>query len=213
MKSSYIHKLIRKGENQELDFKFEISSAQKIARTFVAFANQSGGKLLIGVDDKGEIIGIRSEEEKFMARRAAENYCKPLIVFKEKDWNINGKTILEITVSQGESKPYFALESDGNWQAYVRVDDQNLVAEDIFVIAWQKKCSQEDIHITFASEERILMKMLENNNFLLPEEFALEAGITFSKAESVISDFVAMDLINMYYAGKDLRFKLKLNDY
>ena len=43
----HITKLIAEGEHQQLDFKFEISDAHKIARTLVAFANTGGGRLLV----------------------------------------------------------------------------------------------------------------------------------------------------------------------
>jgi predicted HTH transcriptional regulator len=49
----YIKNLIAEGEGQELDFKYHVSSASKIARTLVAFANTDGGRLLIGVKDNG----------------------------------------------------------------------------------------------------------------------------------------------------------------
>jgi len=42
----YIQKLIEQGEHQQLDFKFEISDSQKIARSLVAFANTDGGKII-----------------------------------------------------------------------------------------------------------------------------------------------------------------------
>ncbi len=91
MKSKHIHNLILQGEHQQLDFKFEISDARKIARTFAAFANTDGGTLLIGVKDNGNIAGVRSEEEKYMAESAATMYCKPEVKFRTKEWNINGK--------------------------------------------------------------------------------------------------------------------------
>ena len=47
----HIQKLISEGEHQQLYFKFEIADAHKIARSFVAFANTDGGRLLIGVKD------------------------------------------------------------------------------------------------------------------------------------------------------------------
>ena len=75
--SNYIQKLIKEGEHQMLDFKFEISDSKKIARTLVAFANTDGGRLLIGVKDNGNISGIRSEEEKYMIQTAAESFCQP----------------------------------------------------------------------------------------------------------------------------------------
>ena len=67
--NKYINNLISQGENLNLDFKFEISDAKKIARTFSAFANTKGGKLLIGVKDNGAIAGIRTDEEIFMIER------------------------------------------------------------------------------------------------------------------------------------------------
>ena len=63
MNIHYIHKLITEGEHQQLDFKFEIADSRKIARTFSAFANTDGGRLLIGVKDNGSISGIRTGRE------------------------------------------------------------------------------------------------------------------------------------------------------
>ena len=98
--SSYIKNLIKSGENQQLDFKFEISDSRKIARTLVAFSNTDGGTLLIGVKDNGRISGIRSDEEFFMVQAAAGMYCRPEINFESKRWVVEGKTVLEIINSQ-----------------------------------------------------------------------------------------------------------------
>ena len=72
-----IAELIAQGENQQLDFKFEINSASKIAKSLVAFANTDGGKLLIGVKDNGLIAGIRTDEEVYMLESAAKLYSNP----------------------------------------------------------------------------------------------------------------------------------------
>jgi predicted HTH transcriptional regulator len=56
--NTYIKNLIKQGEHQQLDFKFEITDSKKIARSLVAFANTDGGKLLIGVKDNGAIAGV-----------------------------------------------------------------------------------------------------------------------------------------------------------
>jgi predicted HTH transcriptional regulator len=58
-----IKKLIFEGEGVTLDFKKTITSCEKIARTMVSFANNKGGKLLIGVADDGIIKGVKSEDE------------------------------------------------------------------------------------------------------------------------------------------------------
>src|SRR5512141_357606 len=104
---NYVKNLIESGENQQLDFKFEISSAKKIARTFSAFANTFGGRLLIGVKDNGKISGIRSEEEAYMAESAAHVFCKPAVEYHLKKWIIDGKSILEVEVPVSKKRPHY----------------------------------------------------------------------------------------------------------
>ena len=60
---SYVLTYISEGEHLKQDFKMRIDDAQKIARSLVAFANTSGGRLLIGVKDNGNVCGVRPEEE------------------------------------------------------------------------------------------------------------------------------------------------------
>jgi len=45
-----LKKLILAGEGVDLDFKKTITFHHKIAKTMVAFANNKGGKILIGVN-------------------------------------------------------------------------------------------------------------------------------------------------------------------
>ena len=101
-----IKKYLIDGEGETLDYKQEISSASKIAKTMVSFANHKGGVLLVGVRDNRSIAGIRSEDEKYMLDLAASFYCKPEIELELEEHNIGGKVILECTVPEGESKPY-----------------------------------------------------------------------------------------------------------
>ena len=117
----YLKSLIAMGENQELDFKFEISDARKIARTLSAFSNTDGGRLLIGVKDNGKISGIRSEEEYYMVESAASLFCKPEIRFESFRHVVEGKHILEVYIPPVEKKPVYARDERQRWMAYVRV--------------------------------------------------------------------------------------------
>ena len=60
MTRTQLDELIAQGEGVRLEFKRSISAAHRIARTLVAFANTSGGTLLIGVADNGTIVGVSS---------------------------------------------------------------------------------------------------------------------------------------------------------
>ena len=52
---------ISQGENQNLEFK--VSFQKEVIATVVAFANATGGKILIGVSDTGELVGIDVQPE------------------------------------------------------------------------------------------------------------------------------------------------------
>ena len=100
MERNYIKNLIAQGEHLHLDFKFEISDARKIARSLVAFANTSGGRLLVGVKDNGVIAGVRSEEETYMIETAAHVFCKPEVNFVANTHLVDGRTVVEVIVER-----------------------------------------------------------------------------------------------------------------
>jgi len=132
----YLRSLIGEGEHQELDFKFEINDARKIARTLSAFSNTDGGRLLIGVKDNGRIRGVQSEEEFYMVESAASLYCKPEVKFKSRIHSIEGKNVLEIYIPPVVKKPVYARDEENRWMAYIRVTDQNILASIIQLEVW-----------------------------------------------------------------------------
>lgn len=52
---------LKNGENEQVEFKVKFSN-QYIARAICAFANTHGGRLYIGVNDDGTILGLTQEE-------------------------------------------------------------------------------------------------------------------------------------------------------
>ena len=139
---NYIKRLIAEGEHQTLDFKFEINDSRKIAKTFSAFANTEGGKLLVGVKDNGSIAGVRSDEEYYMIEAASDMYCKPTVPFTAKKWQIETKIILEITIPKINEIVY-AKDEGNNWWAYTRVNDQNILINRVMLEVWKRKEKSE----------------------------------------------------------------------
>jgi predicted HTH transcriptional regulator len=181
----YIKKLIKEGENQQLDFKYCISDSRKIARTFSAFANTDGGRLLIGVRDNGSIAGIRSDEEFYMIDTAAKLFCRPEIPVVVRQHNSEGKTILEVEVAKGLKRPYQAKGEDGKWRAYFRQNDQNLVANSVLLSLWRKNERKTGVLIRFGKPENILMEHLKNNGSITLSGFKKIARIPAYRAEKI----------------------------
>ena len=124
-----LERIISKGEGVQLDFKQTITSQRKIARTLAAFANNKGGKLLIGIKDNGAILGCNIDEEMYMISEAAEHFCEPPVdVFftvYETDDMLN---VLVVDIQNSLHKPHFARDDHDDWQLYMRSSDKTLLA-------------------------------------------------------------------------------------
>lgn len=206
--SRYIQNLIDQGENQMLDFKFEISDARKIARTLVAFSNTDGGKLLIGVKDNGKIAGIRSEEEYHMLEAAAELYCRPVVPFEAQKWTILGKTILEVDIARAAKRPCLAQNENERWLAYLRVEDQNLLANRVMMKVWRKEKRKKGIFLEYSNAEKLLLNYLKSNDYITLSKFCRICKIRLQQAEEILSDLIVLEVIQIRISEKGVRYSL-----
>ncbi len=203
-----LYKLIEEGEHQQQDFKFCINDSKKIAKSLVAFANTDGGRLLIGVKDNGKVTGISTDEEYYMAESAAKIYSKPPVDFKTKQWYTEGKTVLEISVSPSERKPHFAKDEKGKWLAYIRLNDENVLAHKIQLMVWKKEKSRKGIYFTYSDDEKFLIDYLQKHDSITFYRFVKLAKVTRKKAENILTDFLVMNVIRMQTTQMGTRFLL-----
>ena len=103
---------IKNGESRTLEFKKELpQDSSKWIKTIVAFANGAGGKLLIGVSNKGEVIGIPQETDIFSLRDKISDtigqMCEPQIMFDIYQESVVDKVIVVVEVFPGNDTPYY----------------------------------------------------------------------------------------------------------
>lgn len=130
----FIKELLKKEENEALDFKLSISNSSKIAKTLVAFANTRGGTIAIGINDHKKIIGIDPEEELFMINKAAEDYCIPPVQYKSAVYEISyledeklAEELLILIIDVSKSNEEHRLLSKENIPLkYIRIGDKNI---------------------------------------------------------------------------------------
>jgi len=53
-----IEELISRGESQSLEFKKSLRLKDEIGETISAFSNLDGGVVLVGVSDRGGVLGV-----------------------------------------------------------------------------------------------------------------------------------------------------------
>lgn len=208
MEKHHILKLIAEGEHQMLDFKFEISDCKKIARSLVAFANTDGGRLLIGVKDNGVISGIRSDEEKHMIQTAATMYCKPEVEYSAKEWNVNGKIVLEVIIPKSSHHKHKAPDHNNIYKVYVRVKDENIVANPILIKVWKRENDKSFVKITFSEEEKLLLKCLDEHKMISFDEFLEVSHLKKRVAENILVNFILIGMVKMEMSENRIFFKM-----
>ncbi len=209
MQKHPIQKLIEEGEHQQLDFKFAVNDSRKIARSLSAFANTEGGRLLIGVKDNGKIAGVRSAEEFYMLQAAAELYTKPEVAFTVKSHIIDKKEVLEVIIEKSNNRPHTAPDEKGNMKAFVRVNDENLLANGILLKVWKAEKKSAGVKIRFSEAEKLLLTFLEQNPYITFSKFRKIAGISFYKAEKILIDFILLDIIEIDITKKLISYRIK----
>ena len=207
-KDHHIQNLILEGEHQMLDFKFEISDSKRIARSLAAFANTDGGRLLVGVKDNGAIAGVRSDEEIHMIQAAAEMYCLPKVEYQTEEWEINGKTVLEVIIPKDKHHKHKAPDNQGNFKYFVRVKDENLVADSVLIKVWKSDKFSKAAKISFTETETFLLHYLVEHKEITLQEFEQMAHVNKRKAEASLADFILVGTIELVQTSQNTTFRL-----
>lgn len=207
-KEHHIQDLIQEGEHQMLDFKFEISDSRRIARSLAAFANTDGGRLLVGVKDNGAIAGVRSDEEIHMIQAAAEMYCQPKVEYTTEEWEINGKTVLEVIIPKDKHHKHKAPDNQGVYKIFVRVKDENLVADSVLIKVWKADKFARPAKIAFTDTETLLLHYLREHGEITLKEFQEMAHISKRKAEAILADFILVGTIILVQTSQNTVFRL-----
>ena len=202
-----IEQLIEQGEHQQLDFKFEVTDSKKIARTLSAFANTDGGRLLIGVKDNGNISGIRSEEEYYMIEAASRMYTYPEVPFTATHWTVNGKNILEVYIAPSSDKPHAAPDKNDKYKAFIRVDDENILANEILLLSWKKKNKTDGILLKISKPVEKLLDYLDKHTYINISLFCKIAHINYYTAKNILSDLMALDTLQYKVVNKHIVYQ------
>jgi predicted HTH transcriptional regulator len=102
--------LVSLGETSTVQFKRTVDTPDQLAAELCAFANTSGGRLLIGVENDGTIGGLDPQTlrkvSSLVADVASNSIREPLYPLAEVV-RVEGKNVLVVMVTESESKPHF----------------------------------------------------------------------------------------------------------
>ncbi|HLE10841.1 MAG: hypothetical protein A2504_11850 [Bdellovibrionales bacterium RIFOXYD12_FULL_39_22] len=119
-------------EGRCLEFKEKLTTYQQLYKTVVAFANDVGGKIIIGVQDKDrKIIGVNEHDlDRYLEEipRAIYEAITPALQPAMAVKLMSGKQLLEIEVFPGNKKPYFIKSKGLPAGVYIRIGSHSVPA-------------------------------------------------------------------------------------
>ena len=152
---------ILKGESEKTEFK-ENAKTNTYIKTVVAFANGNGGKIVFGVKDNREIVGVENEFEVMDGIiNAISDNCYPMIVPDISLHTLENKTVILVEIEGGKKKPYY-LKSKGMQKgtyirsgATTRIIEEDYVLKELVLEGENKYFDQQVCHGESVSDEEI----------------------------------------------------------
>jgi len=205
--------LVSKGEGQLLEFKLKANFPEKIVKEMVAFANTSGGDLLIGVDDDGRISGLKfAEEDKFVIEQAIKDHIKPSIKYSLQSVPISRKrSILHYSIVENKRKPiYYLSDPNKRGKAYVRVNDKSVQASRETVEILKRSKFKKSFPVALGEMEQLLFKHIGEHGKTTVEMFKEISGLSRFKASQILIKLVVSNILNIEIGEKTDYFSMKL---
>ena len=116
---------IKEGENKELEFKGILPQESiKWLKTIVAFANCSGGSLIVGIDDDRNVIGLPEDSVFTIADsivNSVEDTCTPQISLSTSVKRVEDKLVIIVDVYPGNNRPYHIRDLGEENGTFVRI--------------------------------------------------------------------------------------------
>lgn len=140
---------------------------ENIKNTVIAFANTNGGKVYIGIEDDGTVVGIRNIDETMLkCTNALRDSIKPdITLFSDCSVkNIENKNVVVLEIQKGTASPYY-------------IASKGIRPEGVFV--------RQGASTVPATETAILKMIKETDGDEYEDVRSLNQDLTFSEAAKV----------------------------
>ncbi len=135
--------IIKLPEGRRLEFKEVLPENAELANTIIAFANDAGGELYIGIrNNPREIVGL-PEDELIKIEEKISNVvydrCYPAILPEITFLSVENKHIIRITIYRGSTPPYYSKDKGKLKSTYIRVGSSNRLADEEIISELERR--------------------------------------------------------------------------
>ena len=154
-------------EDEYTELKIELT--KDIKKEIVAFANTKGGKIYIGIDDNGNIIGLKNAKQDIesLSGMIREGIRSDLTLYTSINLvNLDDKEFIELDVMEAPNKPYY-------------LTDKGIKTSGVYL-----RCGNTT---SPASEEVIKRMLIENQGDSFETLTSYNQNLTFEMLNSIFS--------------------------
>ena len=96
-----------------------------------------------------------------MMHQAAYKFCKPEASIKFDTYHAEGRTIVIATVPPSDKRPVYAKDEEGRMRAYIRINDENILASPVHLALWRESQKPQGSVITYNDDIRKLLDVMQ----------------------------------------------------
>lgn len=174
-----LQRIVAEGEGHHLEFKRKAAHPEKIVCEMIAFANTEGGTILIGVDDNGNLAGVKYPDEELLSlREALQKHVRQTLVYHDSVVTLSeNRFVLRLDIPPNFKRPILFWINSKHSESYVRVNDMSVKASAEMIEIIRRKRQKKDIRFYFAEHELSLMKYLDQYPSITLMEFQKLTGL------------------------------------
>jgi Predicted transcriptional regulator containing an HTH domain and an uncharacterized domain shared with the mammalian protein Schlafen len=158
-----IKQIISRPEGRRLEFKATLPENADLAKTIVAFANDAGGELYIGIQNNPRKVTGLPEDELMSIEEQISNIifdrCYPAILPDITFLTEEDKHIIRVTVYRGSMPPYYLKDKGKLKGTYIRVGSTNRLADETIIAELERRKR----NVSFDSEVMMEKSVTELN--------------------------------------------------
>lgn len=138
-----IKTIITQSEGRRLEFKETLPGRSDLSKTVVAFANDAGGDIYLGIRDAPrEVIGIAEHELVAIEEQISDliySRCYPGILPEISFLSVDDKHLIKVSIYRGSMPPYYVKDKGKLHGTYIRVGSTNRLADEAIIAELERR--------------------------------------------------------------------------
>ncbi|MGE0079592.1 MAG: RNA-binding domain-containing protein [Bacteroidales bacterium] len=140
---SKLSEILNQPEGRRLEFKETLPTNADLAKTIIAFANDAGGDLYIGVkNNPREIVGINESDRVDLEEKVSNiihDSCEPVILPEITFISLEDKHLIKVHIYKGSNPPYHIKNRAIAENTYIRVGSTNRQATSDIIAGFERQ--------------------------------------------------------------------------